>query len=346
VALSQALPGPASSQFVIAVGILRAGLAGGLAAWIGFTLPSALLMLGFAGLLGIGVVAETGRLVAGLQLAAVAVVGQAVLAMARTLTPDLTRLALAAIAAVVVLGVGGPVSQLLVIAGGAVAGLLLLRPDPLPTGESHLRAPVGARVAAAALALFGALLVGLPLAVAAGAGQAVALAEAFYRSGALVFGGGHVVLPLLEATVVEPGWVDPDTFVAGYGAAQALPGPLFAFSAFLGAVAIPEPDGLPGGLLALVAMFIPGGLLVVAALPAWDRLRALDGARTAVAGIGAAVVGILAVALWDPVIRTAIGDPLDAAVAVAGFILLLTGRVPPIVVVGLCAAAGLVTSGA
>jgi chromate transporter len=316
-----------------------------LAAWIGFTLPSALLMLGFAGLLGIGVVAETGRLVAGLQLAAVAVVGQAVLAMARTLTPDLTRLVFAVVAGGIVLVVGGPVSQLLVIAGGATAGLLLLRPDPLPSSVSHVRAPMGAR-AAAALALFVGLLVGLPLAVAAGAGQAVALAEAFYRSGALVFGGGHVVLPLLEATVVEPGWVDQGTFVAGYGAAQALPGPLFAFSAFLGAVAIPEPNGLPGGLLALVAMFLPGGLLVIAALPVWDRLRALDGARTAVAGIGAAVVGILAVALWDPVIRTAIGGPVDAAVAVAGFAILLTGRVPPIVVVGLCAAAGFLTSAA
>jgi chromate transporter len=281
-------------------------------------------------------------MVHGLQLAAVAVVAHAVLAMARTLTPDAPRLALAALATVVALSTTTPFAQVALIVGGAVAGLLFLRASPRPAGHGGLAVAVGPRASTASLVVFAALLVGLPLAAFVGAGHAVELAAAFYRSGALVFGGGHVVLPLLEASVVAPGWVDDGTFLAGYGAAQALPGPLFAFAAFLGAVGGPEPNGLPGGLIALVAIFLPGGLLVVAALPAWDRLRTLDGARSALAGIGAAVVGLLAAALWDPVIRSGIGDALDVVVAGVGFMLLLTGRVPPIAVVGLCVAFGIV----
>jgi chromate transporter len=203
------------------------------------------------------------------------------------------------------------------------------------------QAAVGARTGAVALALFVAGLLGLPLLAAVTAWHAIDLAWAFYRAGALVFGGGHVVLPLLQSTVVESGWVEQSTFLAGYGAAQAVPGPLFSFAAFLGAMQGPAPNGLPGGLLALVAIFLPGALLVLAALPVWWRLRSSPTARSGLQGVDAAVVGLLGAALWDPVIRTGVGSPAGALVALGAFGLLLTERVPPVVVVGLCAAAGI-----
>jgi chromate transporter len=341
VALGQALPGPASSQVGIAIGTARAGLPGGLAAWLGFTLPSALVM----GALGLGVAGGTlvgGAWVEGLKLAAVAVVAHAVWSMARTLAPDLPRALIALVAAAVALAVATPATQvLLIVAGGLVGVLLLARlgavpaASPGPPGNPAAGAgPVPRKVALAALGLFAALLAGLPLLAAATADPAIAFVDAFYRAGALVFGGGHVVLPLLEATVVAPGWVSQDAFLAGYGAAQALPGPLFTFAAYLGAAATgPVPGGPAGAILATVAIFLPGALLVVGALPFWVALRARPGAGAALAGVNAAVVGILAAALVDPVARTAIGGPADVAVAAAGFGALLTGRVPPLAVV-------------
>lgn len=338
VALGQFLPGPASSQVGIAVGVERAGLRGGFAAWLGFTLPSALVM----GALGLGVAGGLlggGAWVDGLKLAAVAVVAHAVWSMARALAPDLPRAGLALAAAALALAFATPFTQVALIAAGAVAGLVLLPRlgagiGPVPDAGAEAPPAASRRTAVAALALFGAMLVGLPVLRAVTGDPAVALFEAFYRSGALVFGGGHVVLPLLEASVVAPGWVSQEAFLAGYGAAQALPGPLFAFAAFLGAAASePVPGGAAGALLATIAIFLPGALLVVGALPFWQVLRRRPRARAALAGVNATVVGILAAALVDPVARSGISGPADVAVAAAGFAALTIGRVPPLVVV-------------
>lgn len=338
VALGQSLPGPTSSQVGIAVGIARAGLPGGLAAWVGFTLPSALLM----GALGLGVAGGAlpgGPWIDGLKLAAVAVVAHAIWSMARTLTPDLPRAAVALGAAALALAVATPFTHVALIVAGAFSGLAVLPrlgvvpASPRAAGEDD-PPPVPRRVAGAALGLFAGLLVGLPVLGAISGDPVVAFVEAFYRAGALVFGGGHVVLPLLEASVVGPGWLGQDAFLAGYGAAQALPGPLFTFAAYVGAAAGgPVPGGVAGALLATLAIFLPGGLLVVAALPAWHALLRRGRARAALAGVDAAVVGILAAALVDPVGRGAIASPADVLVAAAGFGALLTGRVPPLAVV-------------
>jgi chromate transporter len=338
VALGQFLPGPASSQVGIAVGIERAGLPGGLAAWIGFTLPSAVAMA----VLGLGVAGGLlpgGAWVDGLKLAAVAVVAHAVWSMARTLAPDLPRALLALAAAAAALAVPTPFTQVALIVAGALAGLVLLprlgvAPGRQTAAGAAGRPRVSRRVAGAALGLFAVLLAGLPLLRAATGDPAIAFVEAFYRAGALVFGGGHVVLPLLEASVVAPGWVTQDAFLAGYGAAQALPGPLFTFAAYLGAAAAaPAPGGVAGAVIATLAIFLPGALLVVGTLPFWHALRARPGARAALAGVNAAVVGILAAALVDPVGRSGIAGPVDVVVAATGFAALLTGRVPPLVVV-------------
>jgi chromate transporter len=336
VALAQLLPGPASSQLGIAIGTKRAGMLGGLAAWLGFTLPSAIALMLF------GILAATTDLagagwVHGLKLAAVAVVAQAVWSMAGSLAPDWPRRAVALVAAFVALAWATPFSQVAIIAGGAIVGRLLLAPPP-PTVTSPEPTSISRRTGVLALGLFAALLIGLPL--LRGAGQPVALFDAFYRSGALVFGGGHVVLPLLHATVVEPGWVTDGQFLAGYGAAQAIPGPLFTFAAYLGAVAGPAPNGVPGAAIATVAIFLPSFLLIFGALPFWDRLRASVGVRRALTGTNAAVVGILLAALYTPIWTSAIAGPADVVVAAGGLLLLLSGRVPPMVVVGLCALAG------
>ena len=323
VALCQFLPGPASSETGIAIGLLRAGPLGAFAAWLGFTLPSAVLMIAFAYFVD-RLPFEIGWLFPILKLVAFVVVALAVWRMARALAWDARRGAIALAAAAVVLAVPSSGTQVAVIvAAGVVGGLLL--PAPAISTRAHVGVPIGRRTAGACLALFFALLITLPIGRALTEGGAippyggVVLFDAFYRAGALVFGGGHVVLPLLHEEVVPRGWVNEDRFVAGYGAAQALPGPLFTFAAYLGASIGPPADGLdiggvwpPGGvagaLVATVAIFLPGSLLVFAALPSWGALRARPWAQRALRGVNAAVVGLLLAALVD--IARAIASPL------------------------------------
>ncbi|WP_164963577.1 chromate efflux transporter [Rubrivivax sp. JA1026] len=339
VALCQFLPGPASSQVGMALGLLRAGWAGAAMAWLGFTLPSALALIAFAyGIAGHPGLAASGA-VHGLKVVAVAVVAQAVWTMARTLCPDRPRAALALLAALATLALPSAPGQLAVIVAAGLVGWRLLKLPPAPPGPQAVwRVPRAAGVAA--LALFAALLLGLPLLAAATGSPGWALVDGVYRAGALVFGGGHVVLPLLQAAVVPSGAVDDAAFLAGYGAAQAVPGPLFTFAAYLGAVAQGPLAGWVGGLVFLVVIFVPAFLLVVGALPFWDTLRRRDAVRAAMAGVNAAVVGILLAALYDPVWTTAIGSRADFGLALAAFGLLAWGRVSPVIVVALGAAAG------
>ena len=338
VALCQFLPGPASSQLGIAVGIKRAGYAGGFAAWLGFTLPSAFALILFA----YGVHEFDGQAsdwLHGLKIVAVAVVALALWGMGRTLAPDRPRITIAVLATVVALVTDGVAAQLAVIAGGAALGLAFLRPSELrPSGATGKR--TGARIGAAALIAFLVLLVALPAASQLTDDTLLAVTDSFYRSGSLVFGGGHVVLPLLEAEVVPPGWVTRDEFIAGYGAAQAVPGPLFTFSSYLGtAMGVLTPKWL-GGLLALVAVFAPSFLLVVGVLPFWERLRGLSRVRQGLMGVNAAVVGLLLAALYDPVWTSAIRAPEDFALATGAFALLAFWKSPPWLVVLLTAAIG------
>jgi chromate transporter len=339
VALCQFLPGPASSQVGIGAGLLRAGVPGALAAWVGFTLPSAIAMVLFA--YGIGTLegALGSGWLHGLKIAAVAVVAQAVWGMARSLCPDRPRATLAVFAAVVVLLVPSAWGQIGAIAAGGLVGLALLR-EGASTPGSALHVPIGRTFALVSLAAFFALLAGLPLLAAAVPSQAVALVDSFYRSGSLVFGGGHVVLPLLQAEVVPPGWVSNDSFLAGYGAAQAVPGPLFTFSAYLGAVMGPWPNGWLGATICLVAVFLPSFLLVFGALPFWAALRGEPRAQAALRGINAAVVGLLLAALYRPVWVSAIMAPVDFALAIAAFLVLALWKWPPWLVVVLAAVAG------
>ncbi len=340
VALCQFLPGPASSQLGIALGLLRAGLAGGLAAWLGFTLPSAALLVAFAYGVRALDVADAGWL-HGLKVVAVAVVAQAVWGMARTLAPDRARATLAVAAAVAALAVPRASVQVAIIVAAGVLGWRALPVTPLPPSASSA-VPVGRRLALGAWVLLGALLLGLPLARRALESPSVAVADSFVRAGSLVFGGGHVVLPLLQAEVVPPGWVTNAQFVAGYGAAQAVPGPLFTFAAYLGAVMPPPAGGGRGAALALLAIFLPSFLLVIGALPFWGLLRARTGFQAALARINAAVVGLLLAALYRPVWTSAIARPADVALALGAFALLAFWRWPPWLVVLLAAIAGAV----
>ena len=331
VALCQFLPGPASSQVGFTIGILRGnGLLGGLAAWFAFTMPSALILFAFA----LGATAFTGSFAEGtlhgLKLVAVAVVN--------SLTPDRTRAAIALAAVAIVVFIGGSFGQVGAIALGAMAGLWLCRGNgPAPAG--HLGFAVSSRHGAVALVLFAALFLITPLVAAKTGSQGLALFDAFYRSGSLVFGGGHVVLPLLQAEVVTPGWVSNADFLAGYGMAQAVPGPLFTFAAYLGAIG-PAPNGLAGAAIALVALSLPGLLLVYGMLPFWDALRLRPTAQAAMRGTNAAVVGILGAALYNPVWTSAVLTPRDFAVALTGFLLLTVWKLPPWIVVVLLAATG------
>jgi chromate transporter len=339
VALCQFLPGPASSQVGIAVGLLRAGYAGALAAWTGFTLPSALAMVLFAyGVGRVGDAAGSGWL-HGLKVAAVAVVAQAVLGMARTLAPDRPRATLAVVAAVVTLAVPAAWGQIGAILLGGAVGIAVLERKP----QSHhaaLPLRVSRATGAALLVVFAALLIGLPILASVSSSQALAELDAFYRAGSLVFGGGHVVLPLLQAAVVPPGWVSNETFLAGYGAAQAVPGPLFTFAAYLGAVMGPAPNGWLGAAICLIGIFLPSFFLVIGALPFWEDLRGGTTAQAALAGVNAAVVGLLLAALYRPVWTTGITGAADFALASVAFLLLFMWQAPPWLVVILSAVAG------
>lgn len=343
VALCQFLPGPASSQVGFAIGLRRAGLAGAAAAFAAFTLPSAALMIWAAS--GIGAVTgpiATG-VIDGLKVVAVAVVAHAVWGMARSLAPDRPRGTIAITAAVGVALVGGPFAQLGAIALGALAGILWLSERSSDSDDAAREGALpsaGTRVGVAALVILTGLLVASPIAARMTGDGSIALFDAFLRSGALVFGGGHVVLPLLESAVVGPGWVDAETFLAGYGAAQALPGPLFAFAAYLGALASVGPGGVAGAAIALVGIFLPGFLLLLGALPVWAVLRRRARARGLVRGASAAVVGILAAALYDPVFTTSVTRADQFALALVCFGLLTLWRCPAWVVVVLGAAAG------
>ncbi|RQS61307.1 chromate efflux transporter [Burkholderia sp. Bp8984] len=339
VGLCQFLPGPASSQVGMAIGLSRAGYAGMFAAWLGFTLPSALLMMLFAlGMHAAGMPVAGGAL-HGLRIVSVAVIAQAVWGMARTLCPDARRATLMAVAACLALLVPAAWLQVAVIVAAGAAGLVLLpQPergahDPLPLHVSH-------RAGALWLVLFAALLVALPFAAGALHSHPVAVADAFFRTGALVFGGGHVVLPLLQAAVVAPGWVGDSAFLAGYGVAQAVPGPLFTFSAFLGASLRDAPNGWLGGTIALVSIFAPSFLLVAGTAPFWERLRRSTRMQAALAGVNAAVVGLLLAALYHPVWSETIVSPRDFAAALVAFVALVFWRVPPWAVVIASAALG------
>ncbi|GAB4111043.1 MAG: chromate efflux transporter [Sandaracinaceae bacterium] len=340
VALCQFLPGPASSQVVFALGMHRAGLAGAVVASVCFTLPSALLMLAFAyGMVHVDV-RDAGWL-RGLRLAAVAVVAQAVWAMGRKLCPDRARAAIALGAASLLLVVPGAPTQIGTIFAGGAGGWWLYRDAvSAPGGPVDVPTVRGGRLALAALLLFATLLVVLPVLVAATGSSEIAMIDAFYRAGSLVFGGGHVILPLLRAELVPPGWIDDDAFLAGYAAAQAVPGPLFTFSAYLGAVMREGSGGWTGGLACLLAIFAPAWLLVGGALPFWTRLRAERGAQATLAGANAAVVGVLLAALYDPIFTESVRGPRDAAAALGAFGLLEITKAPPWVAVAACAAAG------
>lgn len=339
VALCQFLPGPASSQVGFGVGLHRAGIRGALAAFVAFTLPSAAIMVAFA--YGAAVFAGPigGGVLTGLKIVAVAIVAQAVLGMARTLTPDRRRASIAALAAVAALVLAGSLGQILAIVLGAVAGYLFCRTQPAMPGPS-LHVPVRRSVGVLCLAASGILLLGAPILAAATGSGAVALFDAFFRSGAFVFGGGHVVLPLLQAAVVDPGWVSDPQFLAGYGAAQALPGPLFTFAAYLGAISSTGPGGVAGALIALLAIFLPGFLLLLGVLPFWNGLRERPAAQAVMRGANAAVVGILAAALYTPVFVTAVTSPASFCLALVCFVLLVAWRMPPWAVVIVGAAGG------
>ncbi|MDE3011191.1 MAG: chromate efflux transporter [Pseudomonadota bacterium] len=328
VALCQVLPGPASSQVGLAIGLMRGGAAGAMAAWLGFTLPSAILMLALSQSLGwLGSTAQAAGVVHGLKLAAAAVVAQALWSMARTHCPDRARASLAALAAAVVACQPGFGAQLLVCIGGALAGLVVLHsPHQLPA--SPFPVAHGARAGWLLLGLFLLLLLGLPLAAALSASVWLRLADIFYRAGALVFGGGHVVLPVLQSQIVQGGWLSNDVFLAGYGAAQALPGPLFTVAAFLGGAAGQPPLGLGGALVAVIAIFLPGALLVAGSLPLWASARRHAGARRAMLGVNAAVVGLLLGAFHGTVWTPAVHDGADFAAVVLGCVLLVSWRLP------------------
>ncbi len=332
VALCQFLPGPASSQVGMAVGIARAGLPGAFAAWLGFTLPSALALTLFAfGVAVLGGNADAGWL-HGLKIVAAAVVAQAIWGMAKNLCPDRERASLAILAAILTLNWADAAGQLTSIAAAGAIGWLFLPATGLGTSE-HQKFPVSKRAGLFTWGIFLVLLGGLPVLRQLVESHALDVFDGFFRVGALVFGGGHVVLPLLQSTVVNPGWVTNEQFVAGYGAAQAVPGPLFTFSAYLGAVM----NGWSGALLALVGVFLPSFLLVIGALPFWDSLRANGSCQSAISGINAAVVGLLLAAFYKPVWTSAIHEPADAALGLLAFGLLAFWRWPPWIVVVLAA---------
>ncbi|KKO08932.1 chromate efflux transporter [Pseudohongiella sp.] len=340
VALCQFLPGPASSQVGLALGLSRAGYRGALAAWLGFTLPSALVLILLAmGIYGFADGAVSSGLLTGLKVVAVAVVAQAVWGMARNLCPDTPRLTLMAVATCLVLLLPSVYAQVGVIVAAGVVGLFAFKPAASDANDDW-RVPVSRGAGLFWLSLFFVLLLALPIAMQLFPSQTLALIDAFYRAGSLVFGGGHVVLPLLQAEVVPTGWVPEDVFLAGYGAAQAVPGPLFTFAAFLGAAMTFPPTAWLGGLICLLAIFAPSFLLIAGALPFWQQLRANTRMQSALMGINAGVVGLLLAALYDPVWTSAIVGPKEFAMALVALIALMAWKLPPWLVVLASAAIG------
>jgi chromate transporter len=340
VALCQFLPGPASSQVGFSLGLMRAGYLGALAAWTGFTLPSAILLVLFAygaGALG-GPIGD--GLLHGLQLVAVAIVAQAVWGMARTLCPDRQRASIATVAAMLILFSASAVAQFEAILMGGLAGFWLCR-NSTQESQGAVVVPVSRRAGFISLGAFFLLLLGLPFVRGSGAPAGLALFGAFYSSGALVFGGGHVVLPLLHDAFVGPGWVTDDSFLAGYGAAQAVPGPLFTFAAYLGTVVGTPPHGVAGAALGLTGIFLPGLLILVGTLPFWEAVRTRADAQAAMRGINAAVVGLLGAALYNPVWTTSVKAVGDFGVVLIGFVLLSVWRTPPLIVVIVSAVCGI-----
>ncbi len=339
VALCQFTPGPASSKVGIGIGLSRAGLPGALAAWLGFTAPSVLVLILFA--FGIGAFADdlNAGWLRGLKVVAVAVVAQAVWGMAKNLTPDAQRFTLAVVASIIALAVPSSAGQIGAILLGAAVGCVFLG-GKVDDAHVDMRISLGKTAGAVSLVLFFALLIGLPAISAIYPNQSLALFDSFYRSGSLVFGGGHVVLPLLQSEVVPPGWVSNDVFLAGYGATQAVPGPLFTFAAYLGFMMGPEPNGWAGAALCTVAIFLPAFLLTIGVLPFWDDLRRLRKVRSALVGVNAAVVGLLLAALYHPVWTSAIEAPSDFGLGLAAFALLVFWKAPPWLVVVLSAVAG------
>lgn len=345
-ALSQFLPGPASSQLGMAIGLRRAGPAGMIAAWLGFTLPAAAAMIALAYLAPWLSDAWGGGWRHGLKIAAAAIVAQALVAMARSLARGPIRAGMAIGAAAGLILTHGPVAQIFAILAGATFGWGLLRDAPAPETPDLADENAPALGSAfAALILFAVLLAALPFAAAALQNPTLGLASVFYRTGALVFGGGHVVLPLLQSEIVGRGWLDRDTFLSGYGAVQALPGPLFSFAAFVGAAQDVAASGWTGGLVAVTAIFLPSLLLVAGVLPFWDHLKTRAEARGALAGVNAVVVGLLAAALWNPVLMSAVQKPNDWALVAGAYVFLAVAKLPPwLVVIGFAVATGLLAS--
>lgn len=339
VALCQFTPGPASSKVGIGIGLAKAGLPGAFAAWLAFTAPSAIALLLFA--YGIDAFADNldAGWLHGLKVVAVAVVAQAVWGMAKNLCPDAQRFSLAVLAAVIAMIWPTSLGQVGAIGVGAVVGCAFLGAKRDDT-HADMRISLGKTAGALSLILFFALLLGLPAASAIYQSHSLSLFDSFYRSGSLVFGGGHVVLPLLQSEVVPPGWVTNDAFLAGYGAAQAVPGPLFTFAAYLGAIMGPEPNGWQGALLGIAAIFLPAFLLTIGVLPFWDDLRKFKAVRSALVGVNAAVVGLLLAALYYPVWTSAIKAPADFGLGLAAFALLVFWKTPPWLVVILSALGG------
>ena len=343
VSLCQFLPGPASSQIGIGIGITQAGLRGGIAAWVGFTLPSAIALILFA--YGIAAldesVVQTGWL-HGLKVAAVAVVAQAILGMSKMLCPDWPRRSVALFAALLTLVLPGIHGQMTAIVCGMILGLCFLNYESSDDHTPQLFT-LSKKISVISLGLFFALLLSLPILAQQGS-QALALVDSFYRSGALVFGGGHVVLPLLKAEVINPGWINQDMFMAGYGAAQAVPGPLFTFAAYLGAAMNTAPSGWFGGLLCLLAIFLPSFLLVTGILPFWEDLRKSPRIRKALVGVNAAVVGLLMSAFYDPVWTSGVLSVSDFVLALLAFGLLVYWKTPPWIVVAATGVSGAIIS--
>jgi chromate transporter len=335
VALCQFLPGPASSQVGIGIGLMRGGLAGAIAAWIGFTLPSVVLLILFALLFQAYDLSGAGW-IHGLKLAALAVVAHAVWGMGKSLAPDRTRATIAVAASAAVLLWEVAFVQVAVIAAAGLAGWLLFRGDAGQAPVDTLTVRVGRRTAWMSLGIFALLLAALPAAAAWSGSDMAALFDGFYRAGALVFGGGHVVLPLLERVVVPAGWVTQEEFLAGYAAAQAVPGPLFTFAAYLGMMA----RGWIGAVVATAAIFLPAFLLVVGALPFWSAIRSKSQIQGALKGLNAGVVGILLAALYRPVFTSAVQEPRDLAFSLVLFAMLVFWKLPPWVVVGTAAVGG------